>query len=95
MRSLVVVEVLPFLEFFIKQLCIIYNDPLEHPIKLFLVAPVAPFYLSIKPRPSRLYIYMINPLVQHMPMELPLKFSTIVRWKGKKKSHNRIADPIE
>jgi len=44
---LVVVEVLPFLEFFIKQLCIVYNDPLEYPIKLFLVAPMAPFYLPV------------------------------------------------
>jgi len=78
MGSLVVVGVLPFLEFFIKQLCIVYNDPLEHPIKLFLVAPVAPFYLPVKPGPSRLYIYVINPLVQHMPVELPLKLGTII-----------------
>ncbi len=34
MWSLEVVEVPPFLEFFIKQLCVIYNDPLEHSTKL-------------------------------------------------------------
>jgi len=78
MGSLVVVEVLPFLDFFIKQLRIVYNNPLEHPIKLFLVASVAPFHLPVKLRSSGFYIYVIDPLVQHMPVELSLEFGAII-----------------
>lgn len=62
MGSLVVVEVLPFFEIFIKQLSIVYNDPFGHPTKLFLRRSVAPFDLSVRPRPSGFYIYVINPL---------------------------------
>jgi len=36
------------------------------------------FDLPIKPWPSRFYIYVINSLVQHMPMELTLKLRAVV-----------------
>jgi|GEM_PF-3215780 len=70
---MVVIEVLPLPEFLIKELGIVYDNPLEHPIKLFLVDPVASFDLPVQSWPSWLYIYMTYALVQHMPVELALK----------------------
>jgi hypothetical protein len=95
MGTMIIVKVLPFSQLLIEKLRVVYNYALEHLIELFFVDSVASLYFPIQPGPSRLDIYMINALVQHMPVELSLKLRAIVRWEGMKKSHDRIADPIE
>jgi len=63
MRPVIIIKILPLLQFFIEKPCIINHYAFEHTIKLFFINPVAPFDLSIKSRSSRLYIYVVNPLV--------------------------------
>jgi len=84
MRSIIVIEVFPFLQFLIKQLSIVNDYSIQHPIKLLLIDPMTAFHFPIESWAPGLNIHMIYPFVQNMPMELSLEFSAIVCMKGKK-----------
>ena len=79
MWSIIVVKVFPFFQFLIKKLGIVNHYSFQHPIKLLLIDPMTAFYLPVQSRSSWLNIHMIYPLVQNMPMELPLEFSAVIR----------------
>jgi hypothetical protein len=90
MGPLVIVKVLPLLELLIKELCVVNDNPFEHPIELFLVDPMAPFDLSIKPRSPGFDINMVDAFIQHMPVELALKLRAVIAPKPRKKARAAI-----
>jgi len=59
----VIIEVLPFLELFIKYICVIDDHAFEHSIKLIVIDPMTSFDFTIEPRPTRFNIDMLDSLV--------------------------------
>jgi len=77
MRSTKVVKIFPLYQLLIKQVCIINHNTIQHSVKFFFIYSIASFNFSIQPWLPWLYIYMIHPFIQNMPMELSLEFRSV------------------
>jgi hypothetical protein len=76
--TVVVVEVLPFLELVVEDLGVVDHDSLEHPVELFGVDTMGALDLAIQPGGAGLDVDMADAFVQHMPVEAGAELGPVV-----------------
>ena len=87
MGSVVVVEVVSFLELVVEELGGVDDDPVEHPIELFGVDAVGPFDFAVESGGGRFDIDVSDPPIQDVVVELggelgAVEFLTVVKCFG-------------
>jgi hypothetical protein len=75
---MVVVKVLPFLEFVVEQLGVVDNDALELAVELFAVDAVGAFDLAVQPRDGGLDVDVPDAAVGQVPVERGLESGPVV-----------------
>lgn len=75
MRPIVVVELLPFPELLVEDLCIVDDDPVEKAVELFGVDPVRALDLPIQARArlTRLDVDVADASIEQVPVETRLE----------------------
>ena len=78
MGPVVVVVVLPFLEFLVEQAGVVLNDAVEQAVELFGVDAVRTLHFSVESGGGRPDVDMADALVKHMPVEAGLELGAVV-----------------
>ena len=78
MGPVVVVVVLPLLEFLVEQAGVVLDDAVEQSVELFGVDAVRTFHFSVEPGGGRPDVDVADALVKHMPMEAGLELRAVV-----------------
>ena|SRR5919106_2225088 len=81
-RAVVVVEVLPLPELLVEQGRVIDDHPVQHPVEFFLVDPVGPLQLAVRPRGAGLDVDVLDPPVQDVLVESRLELRPVVGLDG-------------
>jgi hypothetical protein len=74
-----IIEVLPFLELLIEESGVVNHDAFELAIELLIIDPVTSLDFLVEPRRGGSDVDVSNALVEHVIVERPLKFGTVVR----------------
>jgi hypothetical protein len=74
----VVVAVLPFLEFLVEQARVVLDDTVDESVELFGVDAVRALHFSVEPGGGRPDIDVADALVKDVPMEAGLEFRSVV-----------------
>ena len=84
MGAMVVVEVLPFLEFVVEQLGVVDEDALELAVELFAVDAVGALDLAVQPRGGGLDVDVPDAAVGQVPVERRLELGSVEFLSGVK-----------
>ena len=79
MRSVEVVEVLPFLKPIVEEVGVVYDDAAEHPVELFLVDAVGALNLAVESRSCGIDLDVTDVGIQEAVVEPGLELGTVVR----------------
>jgi hypothetical protein len=88
----VVVVVLPLLEFVVEDLGVVDDHTVKEAVELFGVDAMGTFHFAVESGRLGFDVDVIDPFIEHMPMESSLKLSTVVRLdnihtEGKPREH--------
>lgn len=78
MGSVVVVEVLPFLEPVVEELGVVDHGSVEHAVELFLVDAVGTFDLAVEAGGGGFDVYVSDAPIEHVVMELGAELGPVV-----------------
>ena len=82
MGSIVVVVVLPFAEFVVQDVGVVDHDAVQKAVELFLIYAVAAFDFAVQAWCGGFDVGMTEALIQDVPLELSLEFSSVVGLDG-------------
>jgi len=77
-RPVVVVVVLPFLEFQVQRAGIVFDDAVEQPIEPLGVDAVGPLHFSVEPRCGRPDVDVADALVKNVPVKTGREFRPVI-----------------
>ena len=78
MGPVVVVVVLPFLEFLVEQAGVVLDDTVEQPVELFGVDAMRALHFSVESGGGRPDVDVADALIKHVPVEAGLELRTVV-----------------
>src|SRR5450755_1409183 len=79
MRAAEVVEILPLLQLVVEESRVVDHDTVQKAVELLSVDSVASLHLAVEPRGCRFDVDVANASIEYMPVELALKFGSVVR----------------